>query len=376
MYSQNEQDYINLVLPFKVINQIAEVLIYGKNPLGYQRELSKAHVSNIKKRFLDEQESKEILLPTSIILGVDRNYIQERINKEENSEGLIEVDIDLESSIKNFRVVDGQHRLQGLEEAAKFNEDLNNFMLNVVILVTNPNNRVIEVEVFRDINSKAKRVKTDLTTLAIYNYELLGHRKVEDIDKHLSIKTAYYLSEKIKNTVWNNAIKFDIHSKNNSGIINLSPFINSIMPIVKNYVHQNNITYYDNEEVINQIDFEAEKLAEFINRGWEIVRNKWRLCFEEKVTKDVDDSYIKAYYNSNYYLQKTTGTSAINDLLKSDFEEFGFSNEAFHHFEEILSMSQVKSEDWMVGGPFSGLTSRSGFKKAQKYILNDLSIYR
>ena len=45
--------------------------------------------------------------------------------------------------------------------------------------------------------------------------------------------------------------------------------------------------------------------------------------------------------------------------------------EALEEFKTILKNSLIKSDDWLVGKKFSGLTSGSGFKKAKAFIINE-----
>jgi DGQHR domain-containing protein len=184
-YAQHRQEYISLVLPFEVIHNISKVLVYGDDKYGYQRKLNERHYKTIKKGIVKDK----IILPTSIILSVDSDYINHIIKLRTENDSLVDIAFNL--SEREFRIVDGQHRIKGLEEASKEDPSVKNFLLNVIILVTEKHNRAVEVEVFRDINSKAKKIKTDLTYLAIHNYELLEHKEIEDLARHLTIKTAY-----------------------------------------------------------------------------------------------------------------------------------------------------------------------------------------
>ena len=47
-FAQGDQDYISGIMPFKIINQVSEVLIYGDTVYGYQRETVKSHYNKIK----------------------------------------------------------------------------------------------------------------------------------------------------------------------------------------------------------------------------------------------------------------------------------------------------------------------------------------
>lgn len=359
-YKQNGQEYISLVLPFYVINEISKVLVYGKDEYGYQRELSENHYKDIKKSLIHEN----IILPTSIILSVNREDIADKISQINSS--LIELDIDLKEKL--YRIVDGQHRLKGLEEAVKEKPELKNFMINVIILLTENQNRLVEVETFIDINSKAKKIKTDLTVLAKYNYEILGEKEINDMHKHMCIKVAYMLQDKIQDSVWKNAIKFDGNSSKGEGIIEVNAFTKSIASLVKTVIDKKGIVYSNN---INEIDKVAYEVAKVISAAWRIVYEKWNMCFVESLEKDIDNNFIRTYYNTKYYIQKTTGANAISMILNDTLQEASNIDEGMNEFKGILKRSLIKSDDWLVGKKFSGLTSGSGFKKAKKFIMNE-----
>lgn len=364
-YKQFNQEYISLVLPFKVVNSISDVLIYGKHKYGYQRNLNEKHYKAIKKQLLENTA----ILPTSIILSVNRDYIEKKIESTNLSDELIQVFFDTNSEEKQFRIVDGQHRLKGLEEAAKDDETFNDYRLNVVILITEPSKRVVEIDVFRDINSLAKKINTDLTVLAKYNYEILGEYEISDIVKHVSVKTAYYLNEEETNSVWHKGVKFDIHDERPLGIINISPFSRSIEGIVRAYIEQNRHTQYSDSsiEIINYTEKSAKYLANFINAAWTKVKEKWYGCFKEQTVQDMYE-YTIIYYDNTSYLQKTTGTNAIHMILNDCIKEAGFTPECISLFSNVIRSSEISSDDWRIGGLFSGLTSSSGFKKAKNMI--------
>ncbi|CEQ26107.1 DGQHR domain-containing protein [Paraclostridium sordellii] len=361
-YEQNGQKYISLILPFKVINDISQVLVYGKDKYGYQRELSEKHYRDIKNSLINDN----IILPTSIILSVNREDIIDKIDKT-NLDNIIRLNLDINKKI--FRIVDGQHRLKGLEEASKIKEELNEFPLNVIIIITEQNSRMIEVETFSDINSKAKKVQTDLTILAKYNYEILGEKEIDNINEHLCIKVAYNLNEKINDSVWKNAIKFNINSESNYGIIDVNAFKNSISPLVKTIVDIEGL--HCNPKDLKNVDYVAEKIADIINKAWNIISQRWSMCFKEDIEKDYDGNFIKIYFNSRYYIQKTTGANVLSMILNDVLQNKGTIGEGLEEFKYILYNSNVKSEDWLKGKKFSGLTSNSGFKKAKNYIINN-----
>jgi DGQHR domain-containing protein len=372
-YVQQDQEFLSLVLPFYVIRENSKVLVYGEDIYGYQRLEDRKHYLKIKKELMDTENPA--LLPTSIILSANKNEIYNTIEELTGFNDVVQIDI--RSEIQ-FRIVDGQHRIKGLEEAAESDSSFNEYKLNVIILLTEEDKRAIEIDVFRDINSKAKKIKTDLTQLARHNYRLLGQKEINDhreFIEHLSIKTAYYLNEDkdINSKVWSHGIKFDIHTNRSAGVIGVSAFISSIEKIVKRYIKSNigqiDVSEFSNKEIIDFANSHSFELAKFIDNIWGIVKEKWEDCFVEQTTNDFD-KLVKTYYNSGYYIQKTTGVNAIHEILFSCLGEENFDEQvAVTSFKTIIDESKVQTNDWITGGKFSGLTSKSGFNKAKNIIL-------
>ena len=168
-YNQNDQEFYSLVLPFETINKLSEVLIYGESSYGYQRKLDEKHYQKIKKSLIEDQGT----LPTSVILGVNKKDFEDLLTERE-VDGLKFFVIDTEEfskvngdDSKLFRIIDGQHRIAGLKLASSASNTLNNFPLNVIIVVTEEEERVKEVVLFRDINSKSKKLKIKQTSVKV-----------------------------------------------------------------------------------------------------------------------------------------------------------------------------------------------------------------
>lgn len=361
-YIQEDQLYLSTVLPFKYVNKIAKPLIYGDNPLGYQRKLDKKHYYDLARKL----QKGEVTLPTAIVLGVNEEFIERFININQE-ESIVEFPINqiLQSEEKVFSVVDGQHRLAALELAATKNPSLFDYKLNIIILVNKNIDRIKEIKVFTDINSKAKKITTDLTLLAEYNYRLYYLKALEeqDILDHVSVEVAYNLNElKSSNfvNVWYGAIKVDVTSNENYGIIGIAAFKNSLTTIVKTFIE----TYgYDDillSPTINYIQSISNDLSKFLAEAWEITYQRWPMAFIDK------DSECK--FNSDFYIQKTTGVNALHQIITECLKRSNVN--ALEKYKEIILKSPIESEDWRKKGIFSGLTSKSGFNKAVGIILN------
>ena len=152
--NQNTQEFLIASMPFKCIDLFSKVLVYGVDENGYQRKPEPKHYNKIRDYVINNPSSFK--LPTSIILGIDKENLRKI-----SSKNIITLDT---TKTRNdiFRIVDGQHRIYGLREAAQKEKNINEFPLPVTIVVTSPKSRSIELEIFTDINSKSKRIKIDL----------------------------------------------------------------------------------------------------------------------------------------------------------------------------------------------------------------------
>jgi DGQHR domain-containing protein len=382
-YKQNSQNYLSVILPHEIIDSNSEVLVYGKNAGGYQREPEPSHYNKIKDYILNKND---FILPTSIVLAVDENEISKFINKE-NSSSFLELE-NRSANKKLFRIVDGQHRIIAMREAIKLKPELSKFLFDVVILITKHNKRSIEMEVFYDINSKGKRLKVDLIELARFNYRILEKTfKEREINEHVSIQTAYYLNENIKDSVWNNAIKFGIHDDHILGVIGVNAFRESITTVVDVFLKEDEKGKFKTllgEDLVKYTRESAEKIADFIHKAWNnTIKKKWEFCFKDGVVElDLFYEPKKVFYNHKYYIQRTMGAKAINSILgsivnkKIDGKFIGLSETALSTFDQLIKNTNITSDDWVVGGTFSGYSSESGFKKVTQFIENKATVTR
>ncbi len=364
-YSQNNQSFINFIIDFKTLNRTSKVMVYGESKYGYQRKPDKKHYSKIKKYFLNEPNA---ILPSSLILGVDRDVIEKYIVKEKGNEYL-----NLEGINKKiFRIVDGQHRLKGLEEAIKGKPELEDYIFNVVVIVTDIKNRSKELEIFTDINSKSKRIRVDLALLAKYNYEIY-EGKIEKLGEHIAVKTAFKLKEEnSERNIWRNGIKFDVHEEKALGIVSINAFKHSIKPLCDKYLRD---IEFNMKEATDIQKYEmAETASDFIVQllveAWTIVAEKWGGCFSPSIENDYFYDIKEYYYNRKYYIQKTLGVKVLNSILYDTVRNSNLTEYNLGKFYRTIIASNVNISNWSTGDMFAGLSSESGFKLAKNYVLN------
>lgn len=364
-FRQGNQHFLSGILPFRVLKNRYNILVYGNDEYGYQRQPSPRHVKAIKSYLLQNKANNS--LPTTIILSADQAKIQKLLLRDTNKRLSLNLG---NEELYLFRVVDGQHRLLGLEDASKEDETFLEYPLNVVILVTPPQKRSVELEIFTTINSKAKRIRTDLALLAEHNYEVL-EKNIRDVNKHIGVKASFKIKENYLESVWYKAIKFDIHADTVIGAVSVVAFVESIDSIVKSYLKSKPTTPdISPHKLIKFADEAANEVADFIIEAWKTVHRKWRYCFKEDLIIDDDENPVQKFYHENYYIQRTLGVKTLNVILGEIVKETGLSSNAQKEFKTIINDSRIKEEDWKIGGKFSGLSSESGFQKARDWIRN------
>jgi DGQHR domain-containing protein len=377
-FYQNNQAYITFVLSFVDLFKISKVQVYNdQTGEGYQRKPNETHINKIKKYILDSHEFK---LPTSIILGVDKKELEKHLTPT-NDSNMFEIDFDsINSHI--FNIVDGQHRLLGLHRAfEKADKEkrlmIKNFELNSVCVLTEEGSRSVELSIFVDINSKSKRVSTDLAILADFSYKIKEKNFEKDLNNiagYISLIISRDLNENKEQNIWHNAIKFNVHSDTKIGIISVSAFKKSLEGIVKVLLTQmdfkQTVSNLSEKELIDFCFLKGREFSTIIENIWnEVVSSKWASCFkEDKVINDLDE-IVKKYYLNNYYLQRSPGVFSIHSLFEECIRENNNQiSEAIKGFKVIIEKSRLNSESWVKGGEFSGLNSQSGFNKIKEKI--------
>lgn len=371
-YNQSSYSLISTVIPFNIINNKSKTLIYGIDEGGYQRIQDEKHYQNIRKYI----ETENFVFPNSIILAIDEDQLSSIVSEE--NDDLIFLNIDDKKDFL-FRVVDGQHRLLGIEKATETDEKLALLKLQVSIIVTPKNRRSIEMEIFSNINSKAKRLKTDLIELAKYDFRILEDRiGSKDLNPHIAINTAFKLNENTdRDNVWQNAIKIDIHSENKIGIIGVTAFSEAISGIVNSYLKINNteINSMEDHDLISFSRKASLEISEFLIESWKVIKYRWPKAFlDPHKVLDIDSQYKSIIYDPNFYIQKTLGCKSLNyllsDILKERYDG-GFNLLAVEDLSSLINNCKLNDYDWKLGKTLSGISSESGFRKVTRIIKNE-----
>lgn len=98
---------------------------------------------------------------------------------------------------------------------------------------------------------------------------------------------------------------------------------------------------------------------------WNIVLEKWNVTTRKEMY-DFGEMF-EIYYDERYYLQKTIGVMAINQLITLYHTRGGVEE-----FKKVIVESRLTKDDWLKNGVFAGLSSAGGASKIVKYIKNEI----
>ena len=125
------------------------------NDQGYQRDPLKSHYSKIAKYL---HESKEPLLPTSILVSAREKLKFIPVGSERSGLGTLEIDMDDDC----LYIVDGQHRSYGIDYAINYYKDNRFEDFQMPVTIVENMEKIDEITQFYTINTTAKRIRTDL----------------------------------------------------------------------------------------------------------------------------------------------------------------------------------------------------------------------
>ncbi|MCJ7988935.1 DGQHR domain-containing protein [Priestia sp. OVS21] len=332
---------------------------------GYQRPPIPSHYKRIAQ-YLNKEE--EPLLPLGILTAVYPDNVKET---EDHELRLTE----------NLRIVDGQHRVEGFRYLAMTNQEkymeLKDFEVPVTIMVISKEEITTEIDTFININSKGKKLSTDLAIRLRHQRRKRDDyvRTYDEIVEDIAIEVTKKLNKDL-NSLWTKAIKISPEQKGT--IISLNAFRKSLIPIVEKYVNYyvdpvniGDATYLripeetiaqreDISPVLEEHEVEyVEKIKNYIQKVWLIVRDKWPECF----------NIGRPFFDKEYNIQKGIGVYSIHLILLDCMNSEGDPEAGYYKFKELINHTDIQTEDWESGGMFSGNNSQSGFR----YIANTVT---
>ncbi|MFD1548695.1 DGQHR domain-containing protein [Levilactobacillus fuyuanensis] len=377
---------------------------------GSQRKPIPAHYRKIGRQF----KKDSFWLPTSITLSsslqldgdvIDLNETQDTVisDLDDSKEATVElmnlgklkiplVRVTLGDNYK-LRVVDGQHRIKGIEYAIRDLKikNLEDFELPYVIMLTK--NRVDEIQSFYEINSTPKRVATDLAL------QLLKEMSENSVNSDLNatkraqlvaLNAAMVLNDD-PNSVWFQSISVG-QTKNSSTIASTTSFVTALKPLITgrgaSKVILQQITGVSDENVSIKNSEKTEEvmgndLAKFISNFWEALREIMPSAFPDRI----DDK-------NKWVIQKTPGIFSLSsvagklfDLMYSKAQsKADFSVQGIRNFLEMYAGVGITSDIidmktyWqssnktnnIIGGVAANANSQKAFKQLANDIFDDI----
>ena len=287
---------------------------------GYQRPLTPISVTKIKDYIL--KEVKNPLLPTSILVNARDRLKFEAIN---DPYGYLTID-------QPLFIIDGQHRFEAWKQLMhdeKLREVLGDYEFPVVIL--SGFEQIKEIEQFYVINSRQKRIKTDL---AQRNFlKLAGNKNTESIIPERSKWTLYatkivdILNEQINDSIWHDRIILpsDGSDLRKRKIISQASFVSSLKPM---FIGRDAIFAINDDELPKLI----KKWADLVNSYWDTVY---------KIYPEAIDNL------HDYSLMKTVGVFSLHLLLVKIINQKGLKDTILDPKvqTDILKESKEKIEE-------------------------------
>lgn len=259
--------------------------------LGYQRQLSKIAVEKIKDFIL--KETKNPLLPTAILVNS-----REPLDYKDNGGGFGVL------TVKNtLYIIDGQHRFEAWTQMMQdpaLEEMYGDYEFPLIVLSGFEEYR--EIEQFYVINSKQKKIKTDLAQR--HSLALAKHSETEGLipsEKRWelsAVKITDILNEQLE-CIWNKKVILadDTADLRKTKFISQSSFVSSLKPL---FLGSKPI--FKIEKGVNNLDKWAKIIADY----WDII----------------EKYYPNAVQNTrDYSLMKTVGVFSFHIFLERILQE-------------------------------------------------------
>ena len=313
---------------------------------GYQRPPVESHYKKIA-RYLVAGGSGQIL-PVSIIAAASQQDISYQGN--------------VLTSTDKLRIVDGQHRIKAIEYLRdakdpqyrnKYDELVRHYEFPVILLVSDEIDSALEIDTFININSKGKRVSTNLAR------ELREKKMQADLGKHeveLSRESYENLATQVvkllahdQDSMWYDRIQMG----DELGLqkpVSIGTFARSLKKITTMVTDMT----VAGEKVISeeQAGKAAALTKDAVEQLWRAVQKRWPECFNEP---------------KQYNLLRGLGVSVMHRLFESCIPKKPYSDpqkmlgDAQESFVKYLGKTDVEAEEWMIGSTFTGFSSEQGY---------------
>ena len=317
---------------------------------GFQRVLEQARVKKLASYIIKAWEDNDAFLPTSIFLATDKDI---SYNESKN-----EITFDT-SVVCPFNVVDGQHRVQGLIDAALQNPEIGEFeiMANIAVNL----NEISQMCHFLIVNTTQKSVNKGVAQQIIAR--LSNMVSIEDVptlpkwiqnqvnkgdDNEALIITNYLNTEKDSPLYKKITLA---NEKADSDNVKQDTFVNSI----KKYILNSN----------NPVSGMEDR-----NKRNQILKNYWKAISELLENKESNKASV-IYRTNGLELFNYVSTTVFNILFaEQDFRVNRIKENISKGFENINDdFADIQNPDYWVSG--GGVTSLNVSK--MRPIATDLS---
>lgn len=260
------------------------------NPDGYQRPLRDSRIRQIK-HFLSKESGT---FPTSVLANV-RGDIQVKTLK--NLDGGMELcEITVPDESLPLEIIDGQHRVEGLKSMVEKDKKFEGYP--VIVSLFTFHDKYDEMLQFHIVNSRAKRVPTDLAQRHIFQMaSTIGLPEIMMREGERKAFGAYVIPvvdalNKDPKSVWHKKVQLPDQPRKETGqVIRQRPLADSIHYIVKNKT---------------ALRRDLDKLTKHLKDYWSALSKIFPIAFSDP---------------ANYTIQATTGTYSLHMVFPDVYEE-------------------------------------------------------
>ncbi len=351
-------------LPAELLINKLKVDVYdaGQSPDGYQRRPYEYRFKDIA-RYVERQEG---LLPTAILINI-RDQATFEPDGDERGEGPVTGRLRIPDDAP-FWVVDGQHRVYGLREAAERLKSANADAVldyDVPVVFTAGFSKIEEMRLFDIVNSKAKSVPTDLAaTLLLRAIRKEGRdffRSEKGGDKALRKAVGAQVALHLNSAPgpWQGKIRLPNEiAVRKAKPLQVNAIASSLEPALRDpYVK----TFYTSDA---EMDREWPTICGLIHTFWDALAKMMPEAFADI---------------ANYSVQRTAGAYAWHqvfpDVIYRVRERGDFSVKGFKAvFESMDNPKWVDSKTWDVkeGDPVTLDTGMGGIRRLAEEIRHAL----
>jgi len=289
-----------------------------------QRILTKSRINKIKDFLLGGG-----YFPNNIILNFTRI---ENINVVSNSE------IELLPDLQIAQIIDGQHRVEGLKEAIKSNNEIGEIEFPVLFAINL--NTAKCAEIFVSINTEQKVVPKSLI------YDLYGLLNIPNRDYSIDRATDIANSLNIDdNSPYQGYIKFP-NSKKSKGGIQLSSVVNNLKTLVKDNGEFSKYSIITLETQTNILINYFNALSFYYGKNWDNLKNPFLFA---------------------------AGFGAAIDVLESKILPFGYSQKKFTE-DFFKNLFKFEGQNLPAQEDVKGLSGESARETIRDKMLHSVNI--